>query len=61
MRRSFLTVTILAAGTYFALAQPIRAQITTSVDSNGKLIFVNADSPKPHRGSTISPVPTPVP
>src|SRR5579863_9350369 len=61
MRRSFLTVTILAAGTYFALAQPIRAQITTSVDSKGKMTFVNADSPKPHRGSTISPVPTPVP
>jgi soluble lytic murein transglycosylase-like protein len=56
MRRSFLTVTILTAGTYFALAQPIRAQITTSVDGNGKLIFVNADSPKPRGGSTISPV-----
>jgi hypothetical protein len=61
MRRSFLTVTILAAGAYCALAQPIRAQITTSVDGNGKMIFVNADSPKPHRGSTISPAPTPVP
>jgi len=53
MRRCFLTVTILAAGAYFALAQPIRAQITTSVDGNGKLIFVNADSPKARRGSTI--------
>src|ERR1700722_11939206 len=58
MRRSFLTVTILAAGAYFALAQPVRAQITTTVDGNGKLIFVNADSPKPRGGSTISPVTT---
>jgi hypothetical protein len=61
MRPSFLTVTILAAGACFALTQPIRAQITTSVDRNGKLTFVNADSPKPRRGSTISPVTTPGP
>jgi len=61
MRGSFLIVTILTAGVYFALAQPIHAQITTSVDGNGKLIFVNADSPKARRGSTISPVTTPVP
>ena len=60
MRRSFLTVTMLTAGAYFALAQPICAQITTSVDGNGKLIFVNADSPKPRRGSTISPAASPV-
>jgi soluble lytic murein transglycosylase-like protein len=61
MRGSFLIVTILTAGVYFALGQPIHAQITTSVDGNGKLIFVNADSPKARRGSTISPVTIPVP
>ena len=36
------------------LAMPARAQIASYVDEHGKLIFVNGDSPKPHRGSTIS-------
>ncbi len=50
---------LLIAGACFALAQPTRAQITTTVDSHGKLIFVNADSPAPRRGSTISPASAP--
>ena len=38
----------------FFLASPPHAQITTTVDEHGKRVFVNADSPKPRHGSTIS-------
>jgi len=54
MYRTYFAAAILIAGVCFALAQPVRAQITTAVDSHGKMIFVNADSPAPRRGSTIS-------
>src|SRR5262249_27997799 len=37
-----------------AWASPARAQIASYIDEHGKLIFVNGDSPKPLRGSTIS-------
>jgi soluble lytic murein transglycosylase-like protein len=36
------------------MAMPARAQIASYVDEHGKLVFVNGDSPRPHRGSTIS-------
>jgi len=52
--RNSFAAGILLAGICLALAQPARAQITTTLDSHGKLIFVNADSPAAHRGSTIS-------
>jgi hypothetical protein len=52
--RRCLTAAILLAGTCLWLAPPTRAQITTAVDDHGKLTFVNADSPQPRRGSTIS-------
>jgi hypothetical protein len=54
MHRRCLTAATLLAGTCLWLATPTRAQITTALDSHGKLTFVNADSPKPRRGSTIS-------
>jgi hypothetical protein len=34
--------------------QSASAQITKMLDEHGKTIYVNADSPKPHHGSTIS-------
>lgn len=54
MHRRCLTAAILLAGPLLWLAPSTRAQITTTVDDHGKLTFVNADSPKPRRGSTIS-------
>src|SRR6202161_2518437 len=59
MHRIYVAAAILIAGAWFGLAQPVRAQITTTVDSHGKLIFVNADSPAARRGSTISPASAP--
>jgi soluble lytic murein transglycosylase-like protein len=50
--RNCISVAILAAN--LASAVPVRAQIASYIDEHGKLIFVNGDSPKPHRGSTIS-------
>jgi len=50
--RNCVSVAILAAS--LASAVPVRAQIASYVDEHGKLIFVNGDSPKPRRGSTIS-------
>jgi len=59
MHRIYVAATVLIAVAWFVLAQPVRAQITTTVDNHGKLIFVNADSPTPRRGSTISPASAP--
>jgi soluble lytic murein transglycosylase-like protein len=50
--RNCVSVAILAAS--LASAVPARAQIASYIDEHGKLIFVNGDSPKPLRGSTIS-------
>jgi soluble lytic murein transglycosylase-like protein len=50
--RNCISVAILAAN--LASAVPARAQIASYIDEHGKLIFVNGDSPKPRRGSTIS-------
>ena len=49
--RNCVSVVILAAS--LASAVPVRAQIASYIDEHGKLIFVNGDSPKPLRGSTI--------
>ncbi|MGA8142832.1 MAG: lytic transglycosylase domain-containing protein [Candidatus Acidiferrales bacterium] len=54
MSRNCIKVAILVAAAWFTLATPARAQIASYVDEHGKLIFVNGDSPRPHRGSTIS-------
>ena len=47
MNKNCIPVAVLVAGAVFALSTPLRAQIATSVDENGKLVFVNGDSPKP--------------
>ncbi len=52
---------LFVSGAWLVLSFPAGAQITRTVDANGKTVFVNADSPKPHRGSTISSTPAPSP
>src|SRR3984957_11013029 len=54
MNKNCIPVAVLVAGALFALSTPLRAQIATSLDQNGKLVFVNGDSPNGRRGSTIS-------
>jgi soluble lytic murein transglycosylase-like protein len=54
MTKSCIPVAVLVAGSCFLSVSPLRAQITTAVDAHGKRVFVNADSPKPRHGSTIS-------
>src|SRR6202046_4940205 len=61
MNKYCIPVAVLAAGGCFLFALPLRAQITSAVDEHGKRVFVNADSPKPHHGSTISFASTPSP
>ena len=57
MNKNCIPVAVLVAGALFTLSTPVRAQISTTVDERGKLVFVNGDSPKLHRGSTISSTP----
>ena len=54
MNKNCIPVAVLVAGVMLALATPLHAQIATSLDENGKLVFVNGDSPNARRGSTIS-------
>src|SRR5271170_4115694 len=54
MNKNCIPVAVLAAGALFALSTPLRAQIATSLDEHGKLVFVNGDSTNSRRGSTIS-------
>ena len=49
-----VTVVILAAGFWFAQPAPSHAQIASYTDGNGKVVYVNKDSPKRRSGSTIS-------
>ena len=55
MNKNCIPVAVLVAGALFTLSMPLRAQIATSLDESGKLVFVNGDSPNARRGSTISP------
>jgi hypothetical protein len=55
MKKNCIPVAVLVAGALFAFSTPLRAQIATSLDEHGKLVFVNGDFPKARRGSTISP------
>jgi soluble lytic murein transglycosylase-like protein len=57
MTRSSITVALLVAGTWFSLPTRSHAQIASSFDDRGKLIFVNGDSPKARSRSTISSAP----
>ena len=54
MNKYCIPVAVLVAGSCLLVAAPMRAQITTAVDAHGKRVFVNADSPRPRHGSTIS-------
>ena len=54
MNKNCIPVAVLVASSCFLCSAPLRAQITTAVDAHGKRVFVNADSPKPRHGSTIS-------
>lgn len=54
MIRNCITAALLAMATWCTMAMPAHAQIASYVDEHGKLVFVNGDSPRPHRGSTIS-------
>ena len=54
MARGRITVVILAAGFWFSQPAPSHAQIASYTDENGKVVYVNKDSPKRRRGSTIS-------
>lgn len=59
MTKTSLTWALLVAGTWFSLPTRSHAQIAPVVDDNGKLVFVNGDSPKARGGSTISSPPAP--
>ena len=48
---------ILAAGAWFSLASPVRAQIATYVDDHGKVTYVNGDSLPTRQRSTMSSPP----
>jgi len=54
MNRKSINAAILAAGIWLSLAKPALAQIATSTDEHGKLVYVNGDSPKERHGSTMS-------
>ncbi|HXJ16606.1 MAG TPA: lytic transglycosylase domain-containing protein [Candidatus Polarisedimenticolia bacterium] len=58
MTRARITIVLLVAGTWFSLPTLSHAQIASVVNDRGKLVFVNGDSTKTRRGSTISSRPT---
>jgi soluble lytic murein transglycosylase-like protein len=53
-KRNSIAVAFLVAGTMLILASPLHAQIAPAVTDQGKLIFVNEDSPQARHGSTMS-------
>ncbi len=57
MTRSSIAIAVLASAAWLSLPAPSAAQIAATVDKNGNMTFINANSqPHPHRsGSTISP------
>src|SRR5690348_221167 len=57
MARVRITVVILAAGFWISQPAPSHAQIASYTDEHGNLVYVNKDSPKGRRGSTISAPP----
>jgi Transglycosylase SLT domain len=52
--RPSLAAAGLATAALLLCSNTASAQITKMVDEHGKTVWVNADSPKPHHGSTIS-------
>lgn len=53
MLRKCIAVAALVAGTWLLLATPSHAQLASYVDAHGKIVFINGDSPKLRRGSTM--------
>jgi len=53
MKKNCTIVATLAAGIILSLPTTSRAQIASSVDERGRLVFVNEDSPAPRHGSTM--------
>ena len=53
MTKAKPAVAVLVAVSWLALAAPSRAQITTAVSEDGKLVFINTDSRVGRNGSTI--------
>lgn len=53
MKKSWTMFAMLMAAISMA-ATPSRAQIASYVDEHGKLVFINADSPGAHSGSSMS-------
>jgi soluble lytic murein transglycosylase-like protein len=49
-----IALAIMMAGIWFSLPASTHAQIMTSVDADGKIIYVNGDSPRARHRSTIS-------
>ena len=46
MTRTSIAVAILVAGACLALSAPSSAQISTDVDEQGKVVYINGDSPR---------------
>lgn len=58
MKGTRIIAAVGAAASWLILlcaAMPTHAQIATAVDEHGKTVYVNEDSNKPRRGSTMSP------
>lgn len=48
-----IAVAILAAGYLLLIPIPGQAQLASYTDAQGRRVYINGDSPKPHSGSTI--------
>jgi len=55
MTKAKPAVAVLAVACWLSLAARSNAQITTTVNEHGKLLFINTDSLPKRNGSTISP------
>ena len=55
--RAWQVVAMIATAGALVCSNPAWGQITKTVDEHGKTVYVNADSPKPRHGSTISSAP----
>jgi len=61
MTKAKSALAVLAVVSWLLLPVPSQAQITTTVDQQGKLVFINRDSRMARNGSTISSPPEAAP
>src|SRR5579864_8957862 len=54
MNMRWISVALLVASLPLVAAKPARAQISSVVDTGGKRVFINEDSPQKHSGSTMN-------